>query len=231
MRSHATGSASPPPSLENTRKNVAKLFTLPLIFAAAVLSFAHGANDVANAVGPLSAIAGIVDKGAIDANVAVPYWVLVVGGVGIAIGLGLFGPRLIRMVGEQITKLNPIRAFCVALAAGITVIIASAFGLPVSSTHIAVGGVFGVGFLREFISNRRMRPDIAYPAWNNPRDASPLFDESAADKLRRKEAKQLKRRLVRRQHLLTILAAWIVTLPCAAILSVALFHVVHWILR
>lgn len=217
--------------LENTRKGVARLFTMPLIFAAAILSFAHGANDVANAVGPLSAIAGIVGQNEIGANVSVPYWVLVVGGIGIAIGLGLFGPRLIRMVGEQITKLNPIRAFCVALAAGITVIIASALGLPVSSTHIAVGGVFGVGFLREFISNRRMRPDIAYPDTTGVAEDASLSDESAADKLRRKEAKQLRRRLVRRQHLLTILAAWIVTLPCAAILSAGLFYLVHWIMR
>jgi PiT family inorganic phosphate transporter len=207
--------------LANTRKDVAKLFTLPLIFAAAVLSFAHGANDVANAVGPLSAIAGQIGKGGVDVSVAVPGWVLTVGGFGIAIGLGLFGPRLIRMVGEQITKLNPIRAFCVALAAGITVIIASALGLPVSSTHIAVGGVFGVGFLREFISNRRMRPDIAYPGQNG--SASAAQPENGIEAQRVREAKQLNRRLVRRQHLLTILAAWVVTVPCAAVLSAALY--------
>src|SRR5690606_37692403 len=88
----------------------------------------------------------------------VPLWVLVIGAFGISIGLVLFGPRLIRMVGEQITKLNPMRAFCVALSAAITVIVASWFGLPVSSTHIAVGAVFGVGFFREwYTANPRRR--------------------------------------------------------------------------
>ena len=223
-------------ALQNKRKDVAKLFTLPLVFAAAVLSFAHGANDVANAVGPLSAIVGTLSKGAVDARVSVPYWVLIVGGIGIAIGLGLFGPRLIRMVGEQITKLNPIRAFCVALAAGITVIVASGLGLPVSSTHIAVGGVFGVGFLREFISNRRMRPDIAYPSLPSaavPEAASlwsSLAAEAEAERLAKKQAKQLRRRLVRRQHMLTILAAWVVTVPCAALLSAGLYLAMHVIL-
>src|SRR5690606_5563360 len=82
--------------------------------------------------------------------VSIPLWVMVIGAFGISVGLVLFGPKLIRMVGEQITKLNPMRAFCVALSAAVTVIIASWFGLPVSSTHIAVGAVFGVGFFREW---------------------------------------------------------------------------------
>ncbi len=134
--------------LENRKKAVNGLFAIPLVCAAGLLTFAHGANDVANAVGPLAAIVGALSLGEITAKVVVPIWVLVVGGLGISIGLALFGPRLVRTVGEKITKLNPIRAFCVALSAAITVLIASALGLPVSSTHIAVGGVFGVGFLR-----------------------------------------------------------------------------------
>lgn len=140
--------------LENRRKSVGELFRWPLIFSAALLSFAHGANDVANAVGPLAAVVAAVEGGALDAKVAVPSWVLVVGALGIVIGLLLFGPKLIRTVGEKITRLDPTRAFCVALAAAITVIVASEFGLPVSSTHIAVGGIFGVGFYREFHTNR-----------------------------------------------------------------------------
>ena len=87
----------------------------------------------------------------------IPLWVMIIGAFGISFGLFLFGPRLIRMVGRQITKLNPIRAFCIALSAAITVILASWLGLPVSSTHIAVGAVFGVGFYREWDSERRRK--------------------------------------------------------------------------
>jgi len=141
-------------TMPNRQKSVSDLFTIPLICAAALLSFAHGANDVANAVGPLAAIVSAVTAGTVAAKVTLPIWVLVVGAIGISIGLFLFGPKVIEIVGEKITKLNRVRAFCVALSAAITVIIASAFGLPVSSTHIAVGAVFGVGFLREFLANK-----------------------------------------------------------------------------
>ena len=85
-------------------------------------------------------------SGDITHAIAIPFWVMLIGAVGISFGLVLFGPRMIRVVGTQITKLNPMRAYCVALSAAITVIVASWLGLPVSSTHIAVGAVFGVGF-------------------------------------------------------------------------------------
>ena len=140
--------------LENTKVSVNSLFTIPLIFAAALLSFAHGANDVANAIGPLAAINdAIMSGGEFGGKVGIPIWVMGVGAVGIAIGLALYGPKLIRTVGSEITELDQMRAFSIAMAAAITVIIASQLGLPVSSTHIAVGGVFGVGFLREFLDN------------------------------------------------------------------------------
>lgn len=139
------------PKLANTREGVNMLFTIPLIFAAALLSFAHGANDVANAIGPLAAINDAVMTGGISAKAGIPLWVMGVGAFGIAIGLALYGPRLIRTVGSEITELDQMRAFSVAMAAAITVIIASQLGLPVSSTHIAIGGVFGVGFLREWL--------------------------------------------------------------------------------
>jgi PiT family inorganic phosphate transporter len=87
----------------------------------------------------------------IAAKAAIPLWVMMVGAHGIALGLALYGPKLIRIVGSEITALNKTRAFCIAMATSITVIIASQLGLPVSSTHIAVGGVFGVGFLREYL--------------------------------------------------------------------------------
>ncbi len=137
--------------IENSRESVNTLFTIPLIFAAALLSFAHGANDVANAIGPLAAINDAIVHGDISAKAGIPLWVMGVGAFGIAIGLALYGPKLIRTVGSEITELDQIRAFCIAMAASITVIIASQLGLPVSSTHIAIGGVFGVGFLREYL--------------------------------------------------------------------------------
>ncbi len=138
-------------TLENDRKSVNLLFTIPLIFAAALLSFAHGANDVANAVGPLAGIYDALAHAAISTKAAIPLWVMVIGAVGISLGLALYGPKLIKTVGSEITELDQIRAFSIALAAAITVILASQLGLPVSSTHIALGGVFGVGFLREWI--------------------------------------------------------------------------------
>ena len=132
--------------LEHTRVGVNSLFTIPLIFAAALLSFAHGANDVANAIGPLAAINDAIMNGGISKKAEIPIWVMSVGAIGIAIGLALYGPKLIKTVGSEITELDQMRAFSIAMAAAITVIIASQLGLPVSSTHIAVGGVFGVGF-------------------------------------------------------------------------------------
>ncbi|MEA3553130.1 MAG: inorganic phosphate transporter [Campylobacterota bacterium] len=137
--------------LEHTRVGVNSLFTIPLIFAAALLSFAHGANDVANAIGPLAAINDAIMSGGISKKAEIPLWVLSVGAIGIAVGLALYGPKLIKTVGSEITELDQMRAFSIAMAAAITVIIASQLGLPVSSTHIAVGGVFGVGFLREYL--------------------------------------------------------------------------------
>lgn len=138
-------------NMQNDRANVNKLFTFPLVFAAALLSFAHGANDVANAIGPLAAINDAIMTGGITAEAGIPFWVMAVGALGIAIGLGLYGPRLIRTVGGEITELDQMRAYSIAMAAALTVIVASQLGLPVSTTHIAIGGVFGVGFLREWL--------------------------------------------------------------------------------
>ncbi|AXH08485.1 inorganic phosphate transporter [Malaciobacter halophilus] len=139
--------------IENNRTGINSLFTIPLIFAAALLSFAHGANDVANAIGPLAAINDAVVSSAVSTQVGIPFWVMAVGAIGIAIGLALYGPKLIKTVGSEITELDQVRAYAIAMAAAVTVIIASQLGLPVSSTHIAVGGVFGVGFLREFLDS------------------------------------------------------------------------------
>jgi len=194
--------------LENRNKSVKVLFSLPLVFSAAMLSFAHGANDVANAVGPLAAIVHAAEFGDIAAKVAIPLWVMIIGAFGISFGLFLFGPKLIRMVGSEITKLNQMRAYCVALSAAITVIVASWLGLPVSSTHIAVGGVFGVGFYREWDTERRLR---------NSRKARSENVVAYAPEERSR------RKLVRRTHFMTIIAAWVITVPAAAIMSALIF--------
>ena len=203
-------------NLANRRKSVSDLFTIPLICAAALLSFAHGANDVANAVGPLAAIVSAVTMGTVSAKVTLPLWVLAVGAFGISVGLVLYGPKIIEIVGERITKLNRVRAFCVALSAAITVIIASTLGLPVSSTHIAVGAVFGVGFLREFIANYGKNKLSRAAIGNNASSTMPLPSQSVSKKT-------VKRKLVRRRHLMTIVAAWVITVPSAAMLSGLIF--------
>lgn len=199
--------------LENRNKSLKVLFGVPLVVSAALLSFAHGANDVANAVGPLAAIVQTVTTGNFNGDVVIPLWVMLIGAFGISFGLSLFGPKLIRMVGNEITKLNPMRAYCVALSAAVTVIIASALGLPVSSTHIAIGAIFGVGFFREWDAERRLK---------QARMAVPRPDNIPADERRR-------RKLVRRLHVLTIGAAWIVTVPAAALLSALLFLILRQI--
>ena len=202
--------------MENRNKSVRSLFTIPLICSAALLSFAHGSNDVANAVGPLAAIVSAAESGQVAAKVEIPAWVMFIGAAGISAGLLLFGPKLIRTVGEQITRMNPMRAYCVALSAAITVIIASALGLPVSSTHIAIGAVFGVGFFREWHTARRTHINHGrYDGKGNPRGA----DDQVARAQRRK--------LVRRAHLTTIAAAWVITVPAAAVLAGAIF----WVLQ
>ncbi|MEZ5997082.1 MAG: anion permease [Hyphomonas sp.] len=201
--------------MENRNQSLRQLFVWPLIFSAALLSFAHGANDVANAIGPLAAIVHTVNAGEIASKVHIPFWVMLIGASGISFGLVLFGPKLIRTVGESITKLNPMRAYCVALAAAITVIVASWLGLPVSSTHIAVGAVFGVGFFREwYTANSRKR--IAYV-----HGKSPKHPESPSRGLTNQRGA---RKLVRRMHVWQIAAAWIITVPASAALSAGIFY-------
>lgn len=196
--------------LENRNKSLKVLFGIPLIVSAALLCFAHGANDVANAVGPLAAIVQASASGDFTHDVSIPFWVMIIGAFGISFGLFLFGPKLIKMVGSQITKLNPMRAYCVALSAAITVIVASWLGLPVSSTHIAVGAVFGVGFYREYDTKRRMR--------------KAHFSMSETEEVAPEERRH--RKLVRRSHFMTIAAAWVITVPAAALLSGVIFWVI-----
>jgi PiT family inorganic phosphate transporter len=239
--------------LPNDKQSVNSLFTTPLIFAAAMLSFAHGANDVANSVGPLAAINDALTTGGISDKASIPLWVMMVGAVGISLGLALYGPKLIRTVGSEITELDQMRAFCIALSAAITVIIATQMGLPVSSTHIAVGAVFGVGFLREYLKRNYSRVVEQIHLHHLGRDQTDvekfledfraagledkskmllqLKDRTADAELSKKERRGLKRvyhhELVKRSALLKIAAAWIITVPVSAILGAMLFFMIR----
>jgi len=249
--------------LENTKASVNTLFTIPLIFAAALLSFAHGANDVANAIGPLAAINDAVVNGGISSKASIPLWVMAVGAIGIAIGLALYGPKLIKTVGSEITELDQIRAFSIAMAAAITVIIASQLGLPVSSTHIAIGGVFGVGFLREWLhlnkdAKHTLEEELetledetqtlkAYKSelksLDTKNDKSPedferitilykmISDEKALIKSTKKIIKKTEKiQYVKRDAIKKIIAAWIITVPAAAMLAAVLFFAIKGIM-
>jgi len=245
-------------NLANTAKDANSLFTIPLIFAAALLSFAHGANDVANAVGPLAAIADAIQNSAISSKAAIPLWVMLIGAIGISLGLALYGPKLIRTVGSEITELNQIRAYSVAMAAAITVIIASQLGLPVSSTHIAIGGIFGVGFLREYLSTTtaQERIEAEEAQLQEDKQIKKLYktelnelkslDNHSNEELSRMEElkmlidieeetikaekKHLKRakkaQYVKRSAIMKIIAAWLITVPAAAMIAALVFYII-----
>ena len=129
--------------------NVEKVFAVLMIVTACCMAFAHGSNDVANAIGPLAAVVSIVDSGGeIGAKSALAWWILPLGGIGIVAGLALFGHRVIKTIGNGITHLTPSRGFAAELAAACTVVIASGSGLPISTTQTLVGAVLGVGMAR-----------------------------------------------------------------------------------
>lgn len=128
--------------------SVEKVFAVLMIFTACAMAFAHGSNDVANAVGPLAAIVGVLQTGEIAARSLVPGWVLLLGAAGIVFGLATYGYRVIATIGRHITELTPSRGFAAELATATTVVGASGLGLPISTTHTLVGAVLGVGMAR-----------------------------------------------------------------------------------
>jgi PiT family inorganic phosphate transporter len=131
--------------------SVEKAFAPLMIFTACAMAFAHGSNDVANGIGPLAAVLALVRSGG-DVGQAspLPLWVLVLGGCGIVLGLATYGYRVMQTIGRRITELTPSSGFCATMAAAATVVLASRTGMPVSTTHIAVGAVMGVGLARGF---------------------------------------------------------------------------------
>jgi len=136
--------------------NVEKIFGPLMVITACAMAFAHGSNDVANAIGPLAAINSIVVTGELSQKSPLPIWILLVGGVGIVLGLAMYGRKVIETVGSKITELTPSRGFCCTLSAASTVVLASGLGMPISTTHTMVGAVLGVGMARG-ISSLNMR--------------------------------------------------------------------------
>ena len=191
--------------------------------------------------------------GAVAAKASIPLWVMMVGAIGIALGLALYGPKLIRTVGSEITELDQSRAFCIAMAAAITVIIATQFGLPVSSTHIAVGAVFGVGFLREYLKSShhqrlheirshhhgvdekvvesyltRFEQASVFDKGNMLRQLKAQNNHSGLSKSERKNLKRIYRtELVKRAALLKIVAAWLITVPVSGLFAAIFFFTIR----
>ncbi|MCW9031129.1 MAG: inorganic phosphate transporter [Gammaproteobacteria bacterium] len=129
--------------------NVERVFGVLMVVTACAMAFAHGSNDVANAIGPVAAVVGIVQSGGeVASKSALPIWVLLLGGGGIVLGLMMYGKHVIATIGKNITELTPSRGFAATLAAATTVVIASGTGLPISTTHTLVGAVLGVGLAR-----------------------------------------------------------------------------------
>lgn len=129
--------------------NVERVFGILMVLTACAMAFAHGSNDVANAIGPVAAVVSIVNSGGeVASKSMLPIWVLALGGVGIVAGLVMYGKKVIATVGNQITELTPSRGFAATLAAATTVVLASGTGLPVSTTHTLVGAILGVGLAR-----------------------------------------------------------------------------------
>ena len=133
---------------EDRFANVEKVFAVLMVFTACAMAFAHGSNDVANAVGPMAAAIATIKSGAVTAKSSMPAWILLVGGLGIVIGLVTYGYKVMATIGTKITELTPSRGFAATLGASATVVLASGIGLPISTTHTLVGAVLGVGLAR-----------------------------------------------------------------------------------
>ncbi len=239
------------------KDGVNALFMVPLMFAAALLSFAHGSNDVANAIGPLAAINEALATGAVAGSARVPLWIMLIGALGLAVGLALYGPRLIRTVGHEITDMDPMRAYCIAMSATLTVIVASQLGLPISTTHVTIGAVFGVGFLREYLKanyrrildeieshHREQRTEhVEVEAFLQAFEAASIEDktrmlrelkargkagQSHITKRERKELRKVHREhVVKRSVMMRVIAAWIITVPASALMAALLFFMLR----
>jgi PiT family inorganic phosphate transporter len=231
--------------LPDTKSAVKRHFNIPLLIAAGLLSFAHGSNDVANVIGPVIAIKeALISEQSLHYS-ALPTWLLLVAAIGIPLGIIVYGKRLINTIGNEITELDQIRAFCIVTSVATTVLFASLMGIPVSSTHTTVGAIFGIGFLRENLKKRfavskeivrRQRANNDQQSIDsvplNPDGSSlqekenPLKQEihsenvlQITDKEKKSLYKLYHKELVKRPIFARILVAWVFTLPAAALLA------------
>jgi len=133
---------------DNRFSSVERVFGVLMIFTACSMAFAHGSNDVANAVGPMAAVISVIKSGAVEAKAQVESWILLLGAFGIVVGLATYGYKVMLTIGKKITELTPSRGFAAEMSAAATVVIASGVGLPISTTHTLVGAVLGVGLAR-----------------------------------------------------------------------------------
>jgi len=144
---------------------VEKRFAILVIITSCSVAFAQGANDVANAIGPLAAVAEIVKNGTVPGKVPVNIWFLILGGVGIAIGLSTFGHKVMRLVGERVTEITPSRGVAADIAGMTTVLVCSKMGLPISTTHVLVGAIIGVGLARGITAINRNVVKSIFLSW------------------------------------------------------------------
>jgi PiT family inorganic phosphate transporter len=239
--------------MPNTKSAVNRLFNIPLLIAAGLLSFAHGSNDVANAIAPVIAIQQALTSASTAQAENLTPWVLLIGVIGMPLGLILYGRRLVRTIASGITELDQIRAFCIVTSVSITVLLASQLGLPVSSTHITVGAIFGIGFLRERLklNHAVMLEEIRHHLKDQTPEAIDAFlsrfnqasftekglmlegldrsqDAVGTDQNNRKNLQKLYRKvLVERSALIRILSAWLLTLPASGVLAALIYLVLE----
>ena len=190
-------------------------------------------------------------------KVSIPFWVMLVGAVGLSAGLALYGGRMVKRVGKEITEIDRLRAFAVAISSAITVIIASGLALPVSSTHIAIGAIFSIGFLREYLENEAEKVRIVREFFDDRTEPS-LFDTAKGEVIWRQELleralkdllpererisymettkkaeaavmKWQRKKLVRRSHLRSIVLAWLITVPATAAIAGVIYHLLSWV--
>ena len=241
--------------LPQSKMGINTLFNMPLIFAAALLSFAHGANDVANTIGPVAAIHEVMLGSSVAELTTVPFWIILIGAVGISIGVVLYGPKMIRVVGNGITELDQMRAYSIAMAVSLTIILASELSLPVSTTHTVIGAVFGVGFLREFLKSHyaKTREKITRHLEGQKLSLINRFidDFHQAGLLQkrammreletqshtadltvseRKELRKLYRKeFVKRSTFLKIIMMWLLTLPAAGFMAALIYLLILFV--
>ncbi|MCU7845699.1 MAG: inorganic phosphate transporter [Candidatus Thiodiazotropha sp. (ex Monitilora ramsayi)] len=240
--------------LTDSKTSLNRLFNLPLLMAAGLLSFAHGSNDIANVIGPMIAIKEAIQFEPLMPHTDLTLWLLLIGALGIPLGLMLFGRRLIRTIGSEITELDQVRTFCVTTSVATTVLLASQLGMPVSSTHTAVGAIFGIGFLREALKTNYailLEQLRRYHENQTPEEIDAFiqrFDKAsfsekgqmldaldssdmqvAINKKERKSLQKLYRHaLVERSTFIRILFAWFITLPITGLLASIIYRLSGW---